>query len=48
MSNIDLNDLQVMVRDKLSFTTLEDYVNLCQVFLKLVKERSSFPLRLFY
>ncbi len=38
MSNIDLNDLQVMVRDKLSFTTLEDYVNLCQVFLKLVKE----------
>jgi hypothetical protein len=38
MRNIDLNDLQVMVRDKLSFTTLEDYVNLCQVFLKLVKE----------
>ncbi len=38
MSNIDLNELQIMVQDKLSFTTLEDYVNLCQVFLELVKE----------
>ena len=44
MSNIDLSDLQANVQDRLSFTTLTDYVNICQIFLQFIAE--MFPTRI--
>ncbi|MGH2506326.1 MAG: hypothetical protein ACRDHZ_02770 [Ktedonobacteraceae bacterium] len=38
MSNIHLHDLQASVRDTLAFTTLTDYITLCQTLLELLEE----------
>ncbi len=37
MSTIDLNDLQADIQGRLTFTTLTDYIHICQNFLQFIK-----------